>query len=335
MTIIKRYNAVAAYHLLLFIFTLVSCANQKADFIFNRVEHIVVDTIPMQRLFFPTFMTLAKDVLLVTSYGSGDMLHFYNVPELTYLYSTSGQGKGPNEFQAFPMICKTYHLDNKLFLWGYTPLTIKEWEVKNNFLSLNRTYTLNQYEDFNQLHIAQDSLFIYKATSGNFSIIKKYNLIENKETGKIALKMDEHKQPSYSLNYGYIAVNDSLIVYIYYYRRQFDIYEISSINLVKQITGIYKQKPVDLNDFNSNVQHYANIVAGKKYFYALYLGIPRKDRTVNNDVIEVFDYEGNPIVRYTFNITPQIFVIDENNKMLYGFSYFYQDYLLRCNLPHL
>jgi len=293
----------------------------------------MVDTIQMQHLFVPAFMTIIDNILIISSSdsdSSGNMLHLYKLPDVEYLYSASGKGRGPNEFYSFPMIVQTTHLD-RLYLWGYTPLTIKEWSIKNDSLSLINTYILGKYENFNQLHIAQDSLFIYSAIPGDFSI-KKYNINENKETGKISFKIDEHHQPYYSSNYGLVAANESVIVYAYRYKKQFDIYDILSLKLKKRITGNYDDKPINMDDFNSNVQYYTNIVAGEKYFYALYRGRPGKERTVNSDSIEVFDYDGNPICKYTFDICPQYFTIDESNNMLYGFSANFEDYILKCSL---
>ena len=52
----------------------------------------------------------------------------------------------------------------------------------------------------------------------------------------------------------------------------------------------------------------------------------------SNRNLKTFDYKGNPVSKYTFDICPQIFAIDETNNMLYGFSFKLEDYLLRCRL---
>ena len=318
-------------HLTAFLFIITSC-NNKSDFIFDHVENITVDTIPIQHIFpSPQEMTITGDILTVASYGSGEMLHFYKIPALKYMYSASKKGQGPGEFQAFPMICHNTGSD-KLYIWGYTPLTINEWLIHNDSLLLNKTHTLNQYETFNQLHIVHDSLFIYSAIPSDFSI-KKYNLNTHKETGKISLKIGDHNQPFFSLDYGFVAATDSCMVYAYNYKKQIDIYDIASLKLKKRLSDNKNYPPPVIGDYDDNVHQYINIVAGKKYFYALYHGKYGKDRTVNGDIIEVFDYNGNPVVKYVFNICPRVFTIDEANNMLYGYSFHYQDYLIKCRLP--
>ncbi len=44
---------------------------------------------------------------------------------------------------------------------------------------------------------------------------------------------------------------------------------------------------------------------GKKYFYALYVGHKEDDNFLGR-TLEVYDYEGNPIIKYTFDIIPFI-----------------------------
>jgi hypothetical protein len=325
----RNYSISVCFIAVLFIF-IASCNNNSSKIVFDYVENKSVDTIPIQHIFIPTFMTLTQDLLTITSYGSGEMLHFYKTPALKYLYSTGRNGQGPHEFQAFPMIGQTTSA-NKLYIWGYTPITIKEWIVRNDSLVLNETYRLNHYENFNQLHVVQDSIFVYSAIPSDFSI-KKYNLKANREIGKIALKMDEHQQPFYSSNYGLVAANDSFIVYAYYYKKQIDIYDVFSLKLKKRISGNYDYQTPIVGDNDNNIQQYINVVAGQQYFYALYQGRSSKNKTINSDVIEVFDYNGNPVAKYTFDICPQIFTIDETNHILYGYNFKFEDHLLKCNL---
>ncbi|MDR1582922.1 MAG: TolB-like 6-bladed beta-propeller domain-containing protein [Prevotellaceae bacterium] len=324
-----NYFLSACFITVLFVI-IVSCNKNSSKITFDHVENRFVDTIPIQHIFSPTFMTLTQDLLMITSYGSGEMLHFYKIPALQHLYSTGRKGQGPHEFQVFPMIGQTTNA-NKLYIWGYTPITINEWIIHNDSLVLNKKYQLSHYENFNQLHIVQDSIFVYSAIPSDFSI-KKYDLKANREIEKIALKMDEHREPFYSSNYGLAAANDSCIVYAYYYKKQIDIYDIFSLKLKKRISDNSNDQTPIVGDNDNNIQQYIGLVAGKKYFYALYQGRSRKNKTINSDAIEVFDYEGNSVVKYTFDICPQIFTIDETNHILYGYCFEFEDYLLKCNL---
>ena len=329
----QKYNK-RGYFFTILSCILSSCTNQDVAFFSGKVDSLLVDTIPIQHLFSPAFMAVVDDIFVVTSNGtdiSGNMLHFYKLPDMEYLFSTSGKGRGPNEFVSFPMIAQSSKA-NRLYLWGYTPYTIKEWVIKDDSLSLVHTYETNKYENFNQLHIVQDSLFIYSAIPGDFSI-KKYNLERKKETGKISFKIDEHRQPFYSSNYGLVAANESVILYAYWYKRQIDIFDIKTMRLIKRISGKYDKQQIDLDHFNSNVQYYVNIFSGEKFFYVIFRGRSHKDRTINSDILEIYDYEGSQIANISFNISPHYFAIDEANSMMYGFSLNFEDYLLKCSLP--
>lgn len=311
------------------IFAILASCNSRDEIVFHRVENIIVDTIPIQQIFAPTFITLTNDILTVTSYSTSPMLHFYKLPSLSYIYSTGKKGQGPGEIQQFPMICQSVSSDN-LYIWGYTAREIREFAFKNDSISLVKIYDLDKYETFNQLHVLQDSLFIYSAIPSDFSI-KKYDLKANCEVEKIVLKT-KGDQPFYSPNYGFVAANDSCIVYAYNYKKQIDIYDVNTLKLTKRIIDRYNYTTPALDDNNNNVMHYISVVAGEKYFYALYRGRSEINSTENSDIMEVYDYNGNPVSKYTFTICPQIFIVDEVGHFLYGFSYHYQDYLLKCRL---
>lgn len=141
--------------------------------------------------------------------------------------------------------------------------------------------------------------------------------------------MDEHSLE----DYGLVVANQTSIVYAYKFKKQIDIYDLETLRLKKRIIDRYDYVNPDMES-DDNVYHYTNVVAGKKYLYVLYQGRSSKNKPVNNDFIEVYDYDGNPITKYVFdNISPYLFSIDEINHVLYGFSYDYEDYLLKCYLP--
>jgi hypothetical protein len=102
--------------------------------------------------------------------------------------------------------------------------------------------------------------------------------------------------------------------------------------LKKRIVDKYDYITPIIDDNDNNVVQYLRVVAGRKYFYALYRGGNQKNSTVNSDILEVFDYDGNPVSKYIFDICPQIFIIDEFHHILYGYSYHHEDYLLKYKL---
>lgn len=108
-----------------------------------------------------------------------------------------------------------------------------------------------------------------------------------------------------------MAANDSFIVYPYVYKKQIDIYEIETMTLYKRIIGNYQPQDIKIGDFQNNQIYYLDVTAGKDYFYALC----RDEK--QNTYLEVFDYEGCPKARYSFDIVPYQFEIDEKKGYIY------------------
>ena len=70
--------------------------------------------------------------------------------------------------------------------------------------------------------------------------------------------------------------------------------------------------------------YYCGSYLGENFLYALYLGMSNKELHEKNYeglALEIFDMEGTPICRYTFNgCPPKEFVVDENTFTLYGYA---------------
>jgi hypothetical protein len=309
-----------------------SCEREKSksvDKAFSEIEHLVAEKIEAGSIFNPSFVHIKRNCLIFSAYNSPQMLHFYSLPNVTFLYASGQKGNGPNEFEAFPMFCKSSSSD--IYIWGYTPTRIKQFSITDTGeLLFKKDINLAVYETFNQMHIVQDSLLIYSAIPSEFAI-KKYNLNNHTIEGKIEIKKDDHPESFFYSNRGLVAANDSIILYSYIYKDQIDLYRTSDLTLKKRIIGNHKNERVVIGDFDNNKSYYMSIVAGEKYFYALYNG--DRDTNENNYSIEVYDYNGMPIIKYLFDIFPFIFEVDEENGFIYGYNSNYEDYILRYKKP--
>ena len=109
------------------------------------------------------------------------------------------------------------------------------------------------------------------------------------------------------------------------FNKQINIYELNDFRLHKEIRGNYNHKNPVVGDFNTPV-YYTHIAACKNYFYALC-----RNNKSNSAVMEVYNYNGSFVNEFTFDITPSLFAVDEDNKTIYGFAYDnkYEPYLLR------
>jgi len=246
------------------------------------------------------------------------MLYVYSLPDLKYLHRTGKKGRGPEEIPQFPMFCES--LNKTLYVWGYGPKTVIKFDInQKGELKFIDTIKLPKYEAFNNMHIFNDSLFIYYLPD-NLEIVK-YDLKNKHHLDNIQMKKDDHNESYFYSNRGGIAANDSFVVFAYLFKKQINIYGLNDFKLHKEIIGDYKHKDPIVGDFDTPL-YYTNIVAGENFFYAL---------CKNNKSMEVYDYNGSFVNEFTFDITPSLFAVDESNKTIYGFANDdkYEPFLLR------
>lgn len=297
--------------------------------VFPEYKKLFAEKIFVNEIYSPDFVTKSGNNFIISSSASDTTLFLYDTPSLTFKKATGIKGNGPNEIQTFPMFCHT--LDNKyLYIKGYSPFSIKKISIQpdGNLLFIDEYY-LDKYDEYNFMNIIKDSLFIYY--NSNQLAITKYDLKNKTELDKIKFKKDDHNESYYYSNRGFIAANDSFIVYPYIYKKQIDIYSVDNFKLVKRIDDGKRYPKIVINDEDNITWHYFNVFAGKKYFYALHVG-HKENENFFDRTLEVYDYEGKPIIKYTFDIIPFYFAVDEENGYIYATNAHYEDYLLRYKL---
>lgn len=322
-----KYNSTCVF---LMVWMLSACSQPRVDgTIFHESKKVFAEKIPVSEMFSPDFVTKSGDYFIISSSRSDTTLFLYETPSLTFKNATGIKGNGPDEIQMFPMFCHT--LDNDyLYIRGYSPTSIRKISLAldGNLLFIDE-YELGKYDEYNFMNIINDSLFIYY--SSNQLAITKYDLKNQTELDKIKLEKDDDNESYFYSNRGIIAANDSFVVYPYIYKKQIDIYAVKDFKLVKRINDGKHYPEIIANDIEDITYHYLNVYAGKKYFYALYVGHKEDDNFLGR-TLEVYDYEGNPIIKYTFDIIPFYFVVDEENGYIYATNAHYEDYLLRYKL---
>jgi hypothetical protein len=325
----------AKFHLLLIILLAsitYSCQNdkgKKTDFMIEK--KLIGEKVPMKEVVSPEFMTKTDDFLLISS--SGDTMIFsYAIPSLEHKSHTGVQGGGPDDFSPFPMFCETNQNSN-IYIWGYTPQTIRKFSINNEGQSVfEKEFLLKNNEEFNNMYIINDSLFLYYLMEE--LCIKKYDLIGEHPIDEIRMEKENHRESYFYSNRGNFIANDSTIVFAYQFKKQIDIYDLHTLKLKTVITDNKKYPKPIVRDIKNTMHHYMNIVAGKDFFYAMYHGV-NGNVGADTDVIEVYDYEGNAVKKYSFDSAdtfPYLFVVDESKGYIYGYNQRQEDYLLRFPL---
>jgi hypothetical protein len=296
---------------------------------FSTRRVLIAEQIPIKTLIAPEFFMISSDYLSLYSSKKDTMIDIFSLPDLSYVKSFGTKGKGPGEFQNFPIPCKS---NNKyMYIWGYTPVIIKQLSIDSTFnFQVKSEYRLPAYEAFNQMHIVQDSLLIYNNIGTELSVVK-INLKNHHETEKISIDTEDHNESFFYANRGIIAANDRFIVYVFLFKKQIYIYDVNTLKLTAKLIGVDNLPSITIGDFNNIAYRYTNVFAGEKYFYALYN--KNNDYPFSQCVIEVFGYDGKQVIEYIINESIFHFAIDEVNSMMYAYDGTDENNLLRYALP--
>ncbi len=287
----------------------------------------MVETFPVEKSLFAGKVTVDEvfslskmmckgNYLFVSDVRSNENLVYqYLLPGFKCVYKGGSKGQAEDEFQIFPVFCNTPA--NKVYIWGYTMFSIRSFTLDNvGQLSFERKYDLPMSGDiYNDMHIVRDSILVINEV--NQLAIKKISLNNQQVIREIKFKKDEHNEPFFCEDTGYMAANDSLIVYAYRYKKQVDIYNIDDMKLKKRLIGDEIAPHIVLYDPESTVYRNYGIFAGKDYFY---VWCPSKWGAKKECSIEVYDYSGLPIAKYELDAMLTTFTVDERNRAIYGYS---------------
>jgi hypothetical protein len=99
----------------------------------------------------------------------------------------------------------------------------------------------------------------------------------------------------------------------------------TDFNLIKSVRAKFPRPPRIINDGNLRdvKMGYVGGYFGKKYLYVKYFGKSvneyQSNPSAHRTFLEVFDLEGNPVVRYRLGgMSTHHFVVDEETFTLYG-----------------
>ncbi len=299
----------------------VACTGRKSEpqqmvEAFPVEKSLFAEKVKVEEVFSLSKMLCKENNLFVSDVRNNEnLIHQYSLPDFKCVYKGGFKGQAEDEFQIFPVFCNTPA--NKVYIWGYTMFSIKSFTLDNaGQLSFEKKYDLPMSSDiYNDMHIVRDSILVINEV--NQLTIKKISLNNQQVIGEIKFKKDEHNEPFFCEDTGYMAANDSLIIYAYRYKKQVDIYNIDDMKLEKRLIGDEVAPHIVLYDPESTVYRNFGLFAGKEFFY---VRCPGKWGTEKGCSVEVFDYSGHSIAKYELDVMLSTLTIDEQNRVIYGYN---------------
>ncbi|WP_194285229.1 BF3164 family lipoprotein [Alistipes sp. dk3624] len=296
---------------------------------FPQEKRIQAVKCPVGDVMDPSYMIQKGDYLLVRSGQPKKQLFVFTVPDLRFVCATGNQGRGPEEFSTFPTLVESR--TDTFYVFGYAHRHLKSLAVDSAArVHLTECYEIPLHEVFNHMHLIDDSVLLYETVMLPQYAVYKYDLKNRKSIDELKIERETpESELTFDTSRGYMAANDSVMIYVYLYKNQIDIYDVKDFRLKRRIVGVYKpQKPA----FRNKELYYLGVIPGDKYFYALFKGERTEKGENRSNTIEVYDYDGNPVALYRFDIPPLYFYPDEKNNCIYATHPSCMDTLLRYDL---
>ena len=207
----------------------------------------------------------------------------------------------------------------------------------------------------NRPYIVHDSLILYDEFIPDASL-KIHSLHTNSEERALPYGTTSLYDRFIDKNMGGLYANDSCIAFVYKYQDKIEFYDWQfnlkhTVDHQKTEPVIYQPETGTNMSPPKNILYYGSAYMGRNYLYTLYRGVTnrvfRSDSVpiyggrshvygLTRDVLEVYELDGQPICRFRFDdVSPAVFVVDEEQNRLIGYRGAYYDSLLVYQLQGL
>ena len=308
--------------MLFLLFCCYSCKEKEP--VFPVVKHLIAEKVKAENTGVAR-ISIYKDLLIVTPMGSftDNTIDVYSWPDIVFLYSMGTKGRGPGEVSQSATLLQSNNSDYMYVKGISSPLNIRKFAIDSTRRLLPVSdYSIGRFpSSMSKPFLINDSLYI----SDDFAvkIVEKYDIINQNPLGEIKYATEE-SESSIDMDWGIMLANGSEISYIYSFRPEIYVYDINTLKLTRKIK--LKSKEIPLSPDKMNPYYiYLDAFAGEKYYYLLYMGDYLDNYHPSISQIEVYDHDWNPVIKYTFDIAPTTFVVDEDRGLILSSNYVSDD----------
>jgi len=299
----------------------VACSSNEPTF--PREETLTPEFMPLQGVTNPIRVEVKHPFLILQNYTRTDSLfHIYDLRNNALKSAFGVTGRGPVEFVSSWLLHT--QLSNILINDSGKNLVSKYSINEEGEAILKETQQPSYIEGVSNAAFINDSLFVLDA---QYMAPSLYLLSWQDELPR---KTRQFRNPDITDYYidpdmGSVYANESRIALCYGYKKQIDFMD-TDLNLVKSIKFKHASpsaSTIDSEDGGDVKRTYIYGYFGKRYLYALFLGTSWNEHrgalSHCGTSLEVFDLDGNPVIRYHLNgIRPTYFAVDEKDFTLYG-----------------
>lgn len=339
---------------------LVNCGNYEQNHIKTISDISISDTLYISsihdlpdttRLLNPlSALNINDQYLVISERISNNFLKVFSIPDLNILYSWGRQGRGPGEFMVAPtdlgptedgvFLFDPLSQSLKTFLVTDSSLTLKDEQDLNyngQVAPLNRISRINEElyfadyggdnaistEDENYEHIAlqpdnRDPLFTFGAyPESEFKGFEKYAKY---------IKTNWTKPDGTLFVTAYTSASNRVKIYDTDGQLQKDII----------VSGIDFASDENEDDFlfrtikwaSDNYIYFLGFYESEEKIYS------QKPDTAYKTYLEIWDWEGNPVLRFSFDRPIMNFTVSEQLGKIYGYTLHSDDKLFEYDLPN-
>lgn len=287
----------------------------------------------------PQKILLKNELLIVSSNGTGNLIHFIGVEGMNYIQSKGVQGDGPGEINSIIWELDQGFKEDTFWAYDLNSKVIHEYELGTNFQKSVRK--IKQKQDWFlgfSVHVIAPNKFISNVTRDSY----KFGIFDSlgNRTGSFgpwSLTKEVDENAGYlllGLNQGSIEYNSKNQI-LAYARARYELIEISNIENGKSVS-IFGPKNYEVKYavFDSNgspsanvdpsiPRGYSDVFVGNESIFAVHIGKTKASISTSGETsrtIFEFDLNGKPIGHYEVDIPIRSIAVDELKRKIYAIT---------------
>ncbi len=291
----------------------------------------------------PDGMVASEDMLIVSDYKQDSIFYSFELPSHRYLGANGIRGQGPNDF-VFP--------DGRTLLaypGGFSILDVGSYSLKEV------KWTPGQFEVHHRevlrkgepavngfLDLGEGKVCVLSQPGVDIDTeyrIIDTNTFESVEVSPYPTLTDNYtkEEPGIKARIyrkeGVVKPDKSRFAYFYTYFKFFRIHDRDG-NLLKEVNVQVEPYNKEYEqEYEKSMQYYMSPKATDKYIYVMCLNLKGGEQLTSTAELQVWDWDGNPVGKYTLDKVIYLFTISEKHGKLYGIHPLVEDTIYAFDLP--